>query len=59
MNYICMETYEADHFPEVADKAMRRVEYFGLQEELASGEKRREYFGSLSNEEFKKMLYSA
>lgn len=49
-------TIEQDHFPEVANKASRRVEALGLKDKLGNTEARRGFFRDASNERYKKML---
>ncbi len=50
--------FEEDHHPEVVEsgKASRRIERLGLKEELGDPEKRRAYFGNLTDEKYKKAL---
>ena len=47
---------EHDHFPQVADRAMRRVEALGLKEKLSHSSSRRELFKTANNEDYKKIL---
>lgn len=50
------ETIQSEHFPEVANKANRRLELLKVSEKLRTPEERREFFKNLSDERFKKML---
>lgn len=50
------EPIQEDHFPEVANKATRRIELLGSREKLLNPHDRREFFKTVPDERFKKML---
>ncbi|MEX2028676.1 MAG: hypothetical protein WD988_04235 [Candidatus Curtissbacteria bacterium] len=52
------EPIQEDHHPEIVEnnKATRRLEILGVKEKLADPNTRREFFKSMSDERYKKML---